>query len=74
MYLKDFYESDASYDDLALELMDMEKEGDVFKEVFSLICLHSDLGELEYFTEVSEMAIHQYDNTTQWRREAGRGD
>ena len=73
MYLDDFNNNeDASYDELALELLKLETEG--FEEVFAMITLHSNLGELEKYIEYAEMAMHQYDNTGNWRGEAGRCD
>ena len=73
MYLEKFIEDEtSSYQELALELMALDTDG--IAEVFALICLHSDLGELEGYSGTVEMAIHQYDNTTNYRRNAGRGD
>ena len=71
MHLNDFIEDeDATYDELALDLLNLPQEG--FSEVFSLTCLHSNLEELERYIEFAQMAIHQYDNTEKWRVEAGR--
>lgn len=71
MYLEDFIgNEDATYDDLALELLDLEN--DAFKDLLSLIILHSDLEEIESYIEIAEMGIHQYDNTENFRLEAGR--
>jgi len=73
VYLKDFIEDDqASYAELALELMDLDNHA--IEDLFATICLHSDLTELEDYGATVEMAIHQYDNTANYRRDAGRGD
>ena len=67
--LDQFNKSEASYDDLALALLDMDENG--VDEVLNLLFMHSGLGRLTFYEMLIQNVIRDYDHLEDWRDEAG---
>lgn len=69
-YIENFkYNEDATYNDLALELLDLPENG--VDEIITQLLMHSGLGRLEYYDMLIQNVIKNYDNLKEWRDEAG---